>query len=41
MTERRAGMTEEPNGFDELNPYSKTGDDPLFHGYVINVMVRL
>ncbi len=25
MTERRAGMTEEPNGFDELNPCSKTG----------------
>jgi hypothetical protein len=25
MTERRVGMTEKPNGFDELNPCSKTG----------------
>jgi len=32
--------SKEEGGFDESNPYRKTGNDPLFHGYTINIMVR-
>ena len=37
IKERKEGTRD---GFDESNPYSKMRDDPLFHGYVISVMVE-
>jgi len=36
------GMTEkERDGLDESSPYSKMRDEPLFHRYVIDIMIRL
>jgi len=44
ITEREMGMTEKIRSrrvIGKSNPYSKMRDKPLFHRYVIDIMIRL